>query len=80
MTRTMTVDLQCPSCDDGTLTATVDPDSITDLTDAGCGHAEGLWATLGPALLEAIWEAVEEAGARRYDAAQESRFAAWRDA
>ena len=70
------VDLQCPLCDDGVLTATVSPDSIDDLEDAGCGHA----ANSDSYQLSAdIWQAVadKDEGARLD--AEESRYQNWRD-
>jgi hypothetical protein len=82
MSHSVTVDLQCPRCDDGVLTATCSPDSIDDLTDAGCGHAGELNWLNGPdwqPIADLIWQAV---AAKEYDAyldAQDSRFSAWRD-
>lgn len=79
MTHSMRVDLQCPLCDDGTLIATVSPGSIDDLEDQGCGHAEQVWNQMDSRLADTIWRAVADEEQGRYEDAQESRYAAWRD-
>ncbi len=82
MICSMTVDVQCPLCDDGLLTATVDPESITDLEDDGCRHAEAIWADLASTwhgTMQDIWAAVEEEGMRRYDDAMERAVDRLRD-
>ncbi len=76
---TMKVDLQCPMCDDGILTATCSPDSLDDLTDDGCGHAQQLWALDGAdptwvSLVESIWKTVEEEAVGRYEDAEEAKY------
>lgn len=73
----MRLTIQCPLCEEGTLTAQVSPDSLEDMTDDGCGHAARLWGSreIHDALDRAIAAAEEDA----YLDAQEARYERWSD-